>query len=279
MALRLGGATASTYTLGNADAGTRISAQVSYLDGQGTLEGPLTSAQTAAVVNVNDAPVGSATTVTTLQDTAYVFSSGDFGFSDPNDNPANNLLAVRIATLPTAGTLTDNGAPVVAGQFVNVADINTGRLAFTPDSGTNGAGYATFTFHVQNDGGGSDVDAIARAVTVNVNAPLLIGTGVIGLPNVTPPPDTGSPGPVGSATGPGDALFGDKSNDGQAGESDLAGVTGSSGESQLDQENASGMDAFNSITLTHPILLPDGQRGSHGPDNDDGCRTNRINPY
>ena len=43
--------------------------------------------------------------------------SADFGFSDPNDTPANNLLAVEITTLPTAGTLTDNGVAVTAGQF------------------------------------------------------------------------------------------------------------------------------------------------------------------
>ena len=45
----------STYTLGDADVGTQISVQVSYTDGHGTAES-VTSAQTAAVVNVNDAP-------------------------------------------------------------------------------------------------------------------------------------------------------------------------------------------------------------------------------
>jgi len=51
----IGGATASTYTLGDADVGTLISVEVTYTDGNGTPEGPLTSVQTAAVVNVNDA--------------------------------------------------------------------------------------------------------------------------------------------------------------------------------------------------------------------------------
>jgi hypothetical protein len=49
----IGGATASTYTLGDADVGSQVSVQVSYTDGQGTNES-LTSAQTAAVANVND---------------------------------------------------------------------------------------------------------------------------------------------------------------------------------------------------------------------------------
>jgi hypothetical protein len=54
----IAGATASTYTLGDADVGGQISVQVSYTDAQGTSEGPLTSAQTGPVANVNDAPVG-----------------------------------------------------------------------------------------------------------------------------------------------------------------------------------------------------------------------------
>ena len=54
----IAGATGITYTLGDADVGTQISVQVSYTDAHGTAEGPLTSAQTAAVANVNDAPAG-----------------------------------------------------------------------------------------------------------------------------------------------------------------------------------------------------------------------------
>ena len=38
-ALAIGGATASTYTLGDADVGAQISVQVSYIDGGGTAEG------------------------------------------------------------------------------------------------------------------------------------------------------------------------------------------------------------------------------------------------
>jgi hypothetical protein len=51
------GATGTTYTLGDADVGKQISAQVTYTDGQGTVE-TVTSAQTSAVANVNDAPTG-----------------------------------------------------------------------------------------------------------------------------------------------------------------------------------------------------------------------------
>jgi hypothetical protein len=50
-------ATSSNYTLVQSDVGTQISVQASYTDGGGTGES-VTSTQTAAVANVNDAPTG-----------------------------------------------------------------------------------------------------------------------------------------------------------------------------------------------------------------------------
>src|SRR5205823_1270341 len=64
---------------------------------------------TINVNNVNEAPAGADNTVTTSQDVPYTFSAEAFGFADANDNPANNLLAVKITTLPSSGTLTFNG--------------------------------------------------------------------------------------------------------------------------------------------------------------------------
>ncbi|MBC2775525.1 DUF4347 domain-containing protein, partial [Rhizobium sp. AQ_MP] len=55
----IGGATGSTYTLGDSDVGAVMSVAVSYVDARGTSEGPLTSSSTATVTNVNDAPSGS----------------------------------------------------------------------------------------------------------------------------------------------------------------------------------------------------------------------------
>ncbi|PLX34186.1 MAG: hypothetical protein C0605_14420, partial [Hyphomicrobiales bacterium] len=49
------GATSISYVLGDADVGAQMSVQVSYTDGGGANES-VTSAQTAAVANVNDAP-------------------------------------------------------------------------------------------------------------------------------------------------------------------------------------------------------------------------------
>src|SRR5262249_15635730 len=129
---------------------------------------------TVDVTSVNDAPSGADKTITTLEDTAYTFTASDFGFSDANDSPANSLLAVNIATLPSAGSLTDNGTAVTAGQYVSVSHIISGYLKFTPASNANGAGYASFTFQVQDDGGsangGVDLDQSPNTITVDVTS-------------------------------------------------------------------------------------------------------------
>lgn len=55
--VNIDGATASTYTLGDADVGTSVRVIVSYTDGGSTTES-VTSDATAAVANVNDSPTG-----------------------------------------------------------------------------------------------------------------------------------------------------------------------------------------------------------------------------
>jgi hypothetical protein len=63
--VNIAGATSSTYILGDADVGQLISVRVTYVDGQGTSES-LTSAPTAAIANINDAPTGLPTISGTL---------------------------------------------------------------------------------------------------------------------------------------------------------------------------------------------------------------------
>lgn len=134
--------------------------------------GPLTDTDSVNItVNaLNDPPAGTDNTVSTAEDTAYTFTAADFGFTDPNDTPPNTLLAVKITTLPGLGTLTNNNVAVNAGDFIPVADINGGLLKFTPAADGNGTPYTTFTFQVQDNGGGSDLDPTPNTMTINVTA-------------------------------------------------------------------------------------------------------------
>jgi hypothetical protein len=131
---------------------------------------------TVDVTPVNDAPSGTSTgagnNLSTLEDTPYVFSIGDFGFTDPQDAPSNALLNVKMTTLPASGSLQLNGAAVIAGQFVSANDIGNGKLAFVPVANANGSNYASFTFQVQDDGGtangGADLDPTPKTVKIDV---------------------------------------------------------------------------------------------------------------
>src|SRR6185312_10607378 len=92
-------------------------------------------------------------------------------FSDSNDSPANAFLAVEITTLPATGSLSDNGAALVAGEFVTAADIAAGKLNYTPPTNAFGERLAGFTFQVQDNGGfangGADLDPTARTMFIN----------------------------------------------------------------------------------------------------------------
>ncbi|NJD06655.1 MAG: hypothetical protein FIA97_09175, partial [Methylococcaceae bacterium] len=121
---------------------------------------------------VNQAPAGADKTVNTAQDTAYTLKQADFGFTDTD---GDSLLAVKIGTPPTAGSLKLDGVDVTAGQSITAADIAAGKLVFTPAAGASGTGYANFSFQVQDNGGttggGVDLDPSANTVTFNVGTP------------------------------------------------------------------------------------------------------------
>ena len=163
-----------TFRAWDQTSGTAGSAADTSTNGGSTAFSSVTASASVTVSSVNDAPAGANNTVTTNEDTAYTFAAADFGFSDPNDSPANNLTAVKISTVPGAGSLTLSGVAVTAGQTVSVANINAGNLKFTPAANASGAGYASFTFQVQDDGGtangGVDLDASPNTMTVNVTA-------------------------------------------------------------------------------------------------------------
>src|SRR5258705_350830 len=118
--------------------------------GSGVDLDPTANTMTINVTSVNDAPSGANNTVTTNEDTAYTFTAADFGFNHTNNSPTNALLAVKNTTLPSEGTLSDNGVAVTLGQFVSVTDINGGLLKFTPAPNANVSPETTSPFQVQD---------------------------------------------------------------------------------------------------------------------------------
>ena len=120
-----------------------------------------------------------------LEDASYTFVAADFGFSDPDDSPSNALLAIRISSLPSAGSLRLDGRSIAVGEFVGIAELTQGKLSFSPAANANGSAYASFGFQVRDDGGvangGVDLDPTIRTISFDVgavnDAPTLSGPG------------------------------------------------------------------------------------------------------
>ena len=127
---------------------------------------------TINVVSVPDAPTGADNSATVNENGSYAFSATDFGFTDHEGvMPANVFTKLKITSVPTVGNLKLLGVAVQAGDLIDTNQLS--NLVFTPAANANGAGYASFTFQVMDNGGtanaGSDTDATPRTFTINVN--------------------------------------------------------------------------------------------------------------
>ncbi len=126
----VGGVTGSTYVLGDADVGTQISVQVSYTDGQGTAEGPLTSAQTGPVANVNDVPVG-VPTITGIATEGQTLTADTSGITDDD-----GLGAFSYQWLRDGATI---GGATSSTYDLGAADVDTQisvQVSYTDGQGT-----------------------------------------------------------------------------------------------------------------------------------------------
>ncbi|GGG05046.1 hypothetical protein GCM10010924_37040 [Rhizobium wenxiniae] len=199
---------------------------------------------TITITPVNDAPAGTDKTITLTEDGSYTFTAADFGFTDPNDSPANTLSAVIINTLPTNGALTLGGVQVTANQVINAANI--GSLVFTPNANANGTALASFTFQVRDNGGtangGVNTDPTPNTITFNVTA-------------VNDAPVNTLPGSFATNEDTALALTGISISDVDAGTSNVT-VTLTVGSGTLSAATAGGVTVTgsgNSITLTGTV--------------------------
>jgi hypothetical protein len=133
---------------------------------------------TITLTDVNEAPTGVEATITLDEDTSLTLTTANFGFSDMD--AGDGLSAVRIDTLPSAGSLTLSGVAVTARQVITVADITAGNLVFTPAANATGPSYAILTFSVRDS---ANTYAPARnTLTFTVTA---VNDAPTGLPLIT----------------------------------------------------------------------------------------------
>ena len=121
--------------------------------------------------------------MTTDEDTDHAFSASEFNYSDSD---SDTLASVKITELPAAG----RGRLTLDGPAINLADLpktitkaelDNGKLKYSPPADANGNGYANFKFRV-NDGSADSTDAHTMTISVTAvndpatGAPAISGT-------------------------------------------------------------------------------------------------------
>nr|WP_282098896.1 DUF4214 domain-containing protein [Thauera aromatica] len=176
----IAGATGSSYTLTQAEVGKVITVEVSYTDGEGSAEGPIASAATAAVTNANDHPV--------------ITSNG--GGAAAELSVAENSMAVTTVTATDADsdpvTFSITGG---ADQAKFSIDAASGALVFAAapnfEAPTDADSNNSYIVEVsaRDEFGGSDTQMLLVSVTdVNEPPPDVDEPPVID-PSDPPPPD------------------------------------------------------------------------------------------
>ena len=127
-----------------------------------------TAATATAALVANSVPTAPDGAVTAFEDTMYTFRASDFNFTDADVGDA--FTSIEVVTLPPSmkGALNFIGTTltaVQAGDVVNKADVDAGKLTFAPPTEEHGSPYATFTFKVTD---GFDYSTSASTMTINV---------------------------------------------------------------------------------------------------------------
>ena len=131
----------------------------------------------------NAPPTGADGSLSINEDSHRVFGAEDFGFADAD--AGDNLVAVRLVTLPGDGALSIDGVAATAGQTVSRRDIDAGKLRFTPEANAHGMPYSGFRFRVSDgeDEGEADNTIILNVISVNdpaTGTPAISGTPGLG---------------------------------------------------------------------------------------------------
>jgi len=152
----IAGATASTYTLTQAEVGKTVTVTASYTDNGGNAEA-VTSAATAAVANVNDAPTGTVTITGTAKQ--------------------GETLTVA-STLADADGIPASGTGAIAYQWLAEGTAITGATGatFTPTQAQVGKAITVKASYTDNFGTAESVSSAATSAVANVNdAPVVSG--------------------------------------------------------------------------------------------------------
>ncbi|QSZ40863.1 hypothetical protein GJV85_01600 [Sulfurimonas aquatica] len=142
--VNISAATATTFTLTQAEVGKAITVVASYIDTQGTAES-VTSSATTAVANVDDAPI-----LTTLADPV----SQDEDFSDfnitlsANDVESDAFTFTATSNDESKATVNVVGNQLVVSSTLNASGVVTFNIVVTQDSNTSLANGQMITLNI-----------------------------------------------------------------------------------------------------------------------------------
>ncbi|RLD52598.1 MAG: hypothetical protein DRI94_02570, partial [Bacteroidetes bacterium] len=111
-------------------------------------------------------------TVTTTENTVYVFLPSDFPYEDADDD---NFAKIMIGSFTENGTLffdyndndnPDSGDTLYGGEQIFFYELEAGKLKFLPDNNTVGIPYANFGFKVSD---GRQYSINDNVMTINVS--------------------------------------------------------------------------------------------------------------
>jgi len=150
----ISGATSSSYTLGDGDAGKLVRTKGSYTDGQGTAE-TVYSAASTAVINVNDAPVGFGVTISgsATEDATLTASASVTSDADGLPNPQSFTYQWQSSS---------NG-----NTWTNIAGATA--ASFTPGDAQVGEQLRVVTSYTDGQGTVETTTSAATAAIANVN--------------------------------------------------------------------------------------------------------------
>ena len=107
--------------------------------------------QLVVTVGANTAPTSADLTLSLAEDGSYAVRDTDISFADADSG--QTWAALRIASLPTAGSLLINGVDAEVGDSVTPAQLAGGAMVFHPAADANGVGYSSLQFNVVDSGG------------------------------------------------------------------------------------------------------------------------------
>ena len=173
-------ATSSTYTLTNDDVGKYVFVVVHFTDNSGYNENVRSNIFPSGSAIVSG-PMGEDGSVTFDEDTTYIFTADDFGFTGGSDD--DTFDGIKIQSLRNGdGRLKLDGSNVSTNDEISKSNIDDGKLKYIPDNNENGADFASFDFKVVDNHDTESVDVYTMTVSISpVNDPPLGSPCIIGL--------------------------------------------------------------------------------------------------